>query len=94
MKSEQNEYKCTACKKDIKYIVMKCGECKKLFFHPGCINKPKIYKGKEYIRCDGPFERIINEHERSETSSQNKDYPTIISRMIKVGISIEKLTRT
>lgn len=31
---------------------------------PGCVPKHKTYKGREYVRCDRPFERIVGKDER------------------------------
>lgn len=59
MDEEYAEYRCTACKKEIKSLVVTCKSCVKLFFHAGCVNKHKIYdKNREYVSCLGPFEKF------------------------------------
>lgn len=61
------EYRCSACKKDITNIAVQCKKCRKLFYHPGCINKHKIYNSRqELVRCEGPFEEIRIESEKEE----------------------------
>lgn len=38
---------------------MTCKSCSKLFLHPGCVSKHKIYdKNREYVSCPGPFEKF------------------------------------
>ncbi|XP_071630104.1 uncharacterized protein [Temnothorax longispinosus] len=60
MNEEYAEYRCSACKKSIKTEVIACKSCAKLFFHPGCVSKPKIYdKNRELVSCPGPFEKFI-----------------------------------
>lgn len=56
--NEYAEYRCTACKKEIKNIVLQCRICTKCFFHPGCVSKHRIIKDKEVVRCEGPFIEI------------------------------------
>jgi len=41
MDDEDAEYKCSACKKAIKSLVMTYKHCAKVFFHPGYVNKHK-----------------------------------------------------
>lgn len=61
------EYKCSACKKDIKNIAVQCKKCRKLFYHPGCTIKYKIYNNRqELVKCEGPFEKIRIESEKEE----------------------------
>lgn len=60
MNEEYAEYRCSACKKAIKIEVTACKSCAKLFFHPGCISKHKIYdKNRELVSCPGPFVKFI-----------------------------------
>ncbi|XP_071573489.1 uncharacterized protein [Temnothorax nylanderi] len=60
MNEEYAEYRCSACKKSIKTEVIACKSCVKLFFHPGCVSKHKIYdKNRELVSCPGPFEKFI-----------------------------------
>lgn len=59
------EYKCSACRKDIKNIAVQCKKCMKLFFHPGCVSKHRTYNSdQELIKCEGPYEEIKVENER------------------------------
>lgn len=63
--SEYAEYRCSACKKEIKSQVLQCTACVKLFYHPGCVSKHKVYnKNKELVKCEGPFNRIALESEK------------------------------
>lgn len=63
------EYRCSACKKDIKNIAVQCKKCTKLFYHPGCAIKHKVYNSRqELVRCEGPFEEIRIEIEKEETN--------------------------
>lgn len=56
---DYTEYKCYACKKEIKTVAIKCKKCRELFFHPGCINRHKTYNSaNELVKCDRPFEKI------------------------------------
>lgn len=65
--AEYAEYRCSACKKDIKNIAVQYKKCRKLFYHPGCIVKHKIYNNRqELTKCEGPFEEIRIESEREE----------------------------
>ncbi|XP_077255138.1 uncharacterized protein LOC143893519 [Temnothorax americanus] len=60
MNEEYAEYRCSACKKAIKTEVIACKSCAKLFYHPGCVSKHKIYdKNRELVSCPGPFEKFI-----------------------------------
>lgn len=66
---EYDEYRCSACKKAIKSLVIKCKTCPKLFYHPGCVNKHKTYdKNRELVQCNGPFEQF-NAEENTTTKS-------------------------
>lgn len=71
------EYRCSACKKDVKNLVVQCKSCVKSFFHPGCAFKHKIYKGNEIVKCEGPFKQIVLEDVKAE--------------MKKTGISRERM---
>lgn len=65
MDEEYAEYRCSACKKEIKNQVVTCKKCAKLFFHPGCASKHKIYdRNQEYVPCPGPYEKFTIESER------------------------------
>lgn len=51
-----------ACKKPIKSQVVTCKSCVKLFYHPGCVSKHKVYdKNREMVSCLGPYEKFIVE---------------------------------
>lgn len=71
------DYRCSACKKAIKTEVIQCKSCVKLFYHPGCVNKHKIYdKNNEVVQCHGPFEKFVIDNVNSEvnkTASSNRD---------------------
>lgn len=76
--SDYAEYRCSACKKDIKSIVVQCKVCAKAFFHPGCVIKHKVYnKNRELVKCEGPYEQFPIEVEKVEMKksiiSGNKD---------------------
>jgi len=63
MNDEYAEYRCSACKKAIKNKVVKCKSCVKLFYHPGCVVKHKVYDtNRELIPCAGPFEEFFVEN--------------------------------
>lgn len=84
--SDYAEYRCSACKKEIKNQVFQCTTCIKLFYHPGCVNKHKVYnKNKELVKCEGPFNRIALE---SEKESAIKKTPST------AGISRDRLGST
>lgn len=69
MDDEYAEYRCSACKKTIKNQVVTCKSCYqvnciKLFYHPGCVSKHRIYdKNQELVPCSGPFDRFTIESE-------------------------------
>lgn len=66
--NEYTEYKCSACKKEIKSTAIQCKKCRKMFFHPGCINKHKTYNSsQELVKCGGPYEEIKNVNEVRES---------------------------
>lgn len=66
------EYKCSACKKEIKSIATQCKKCRKLFFHPGCVSKHRVYNSvQELIKCEGPFEELIVGKEKEEMRRAN-----------------------
>lgn len=59
---EYDEYRCSACKKAIRSQVVRCKVCPKLFYHPGCVCKHRVYdKNKELVPCNGPFEKFMAE---------------------------------
>lgn len=65
MDEEYAEYRCSACKKEIKSQIVTCKSCVKLFFHPGCTSKHKSYdRNREYVSCPGPFEKFVIENEK------------------------------
>jgi len=65
MDDEYVEYRCSACKKAIKSQVVTCKKCVKLFYHPGCVSKHKIYvKNYEFVPCQGPFEKFMIESDK------------------------------
>ncbi|XP_036142545.1 uncharacterized protein LOC118645486 [Monomorium pharaonis] len=74
---EDIEYRCSACKKAIKTEVVQCKSCVKLFYHPGCVSKHKIYdRNNELVPCQGPFAKFGIENEIGEvkkTASSNRD---------------------
>ncbi|EFN80917.1 hypothetical protein EAI_04705 [Harpegnathos saltator] len=54
-------------KKKIKNTAVQCKKCKKLFFHPGCVSKHRIYNNaQELIKCVGPYDEIKVEREKEE----------------------------
>lgn len=62
---EYVEYRCAACKKGIKNQIVACKSCPKLFFHPGCASKHKVYdKNREYVPCPGPYEQFTADSEK------------------------------
>ncbi|EZA50288.1 hypothetical protein X777_11299 [Ooceraea biroi] len=75
MEEDYVEYKCSACKKEIKNIVTACKRCNKIFLHPGCVCKHKVYnKYNELVACDGPYEKF------SVESEKKKDRTLIMSK--------------
>lgn len=72
--TEYVEYRCSACKKEIKSLVVQCKACVKLFYHPGCAGKHRIYnKVNELVKCEGPFEQFSIESGKVEM----KKTPTV-----------------
>ncbi|XP_039313145.1 uncharacterized protein LOC120359509 [Solenopsis invicta] len=68
MDEEYAEYRCSACRKAIKSKVVRCKTCPKLFYHPGCVNKHRIYdRNQEYVPCKGPFEEFLTDIEKAPT---------------------------
>lgn len=62
MDDDYAEYRCSACKKAIKNQVVTCKSCSKLFYHPSCVSKHKIYdKNRELVTCPGPLDKFIIE---------------------------------
>lgn len=44
---------------------MACKLCIKLFYHPKCLSKHKIYdRNRELVTCPGPFEKFILENNK------------------------------
>ena len=74
---EDTEYRCSACKKAIKTEVVQCKSCNKLFYHPGCVNKHRVYdKNDELVQCPAPFGKFLIDNENGEvkkTASSNRD---------------------
>ncbi|KAL6265885.1 hypothetical protein P5V15_002717 [Pogonomyrmex californicus] len=67
LESDYAGYRCCACKKEIKNVVLQCTACVKFFFHPGCAFKHKVYnKQDELVRCEGPFKEIIGDSDKTE----------------------------
>jgi len=66
LESEYAEYRCSACKKEIKSVVLQCTTCVKFFFHPGCVFKHKTFKRDELVKCEGPFKEIVNGSVKTE----------------------------
>lgn len=65
MDEEHAEYRCSACKKAIKSQVVACKSCVKLYYHPGCVSKHRIYdRNQELVTCAGPFEKFIIESDK------------------------------
>lgn len=61
------DYRCSACKKAIKTEVIQCQFCIELFYHPGCVNKHKIYdRNNEVVQCHGPFKKFMINSEYGE----------------------------
>ncbi|XP_071652277.1 uncharacterized protein [Temnothorax longispinosus] len=64
---EYAEYRCTACKKEIKSLVVQCRACTKLFFYPGCVSKHKVYnRANELVKYAGPFEEFSTGNDKLE----------------------------
>lgn len=83
MDEEYAEYRCSACKKAIKSQVVTCKSCVKLFYHPGCVNKHRIYdKNRELVTCNGPFERFMTE---SDKDADMKKVPSNRNRLGSTG---------
>lgn len=57
--TEYAEYRCSACKKEVKSVVIQCVSWVQLFFHLGCVFKHKTYKGNKLVKCEGPFNQIV-----------------------------------
>ncbi|XP_024876664.1 uncharacterized protein LOC112457708 [Temnothorax curvispinosus] len=81
------EYRCAACKKSIKNLVVKCKACAGVFYHPGCVTKHKIQDGnREIISCPGPFEKIMIEDEKE--MEKNKTRTTTGRPMGATGVNV------
>lgn len=99
------EYRCSACRKAIKTDVVQCKSCIKLFYHPGCVNKHRVYdRNNELVQCNGPFEKFMidNEHgEVKKTAATNRDglgaavaAGKLVSGSTNMDIRIDWLVRT
>lgn len=85
MEEEYAEYRCSACKKAIKNQIIKCKSCTKLFYHPGCLCKHKIYdKNKELVLCPGPFKKIVFE---ADKKTDMKEASSSRGRMDSTGFT-------
>ncbi|KMQ92758.1 hypothetical protein RF55_7211 [Lasius niger] len=101
MNSEYAEYRCSACKKDIKCQVVSCKGCfhehrNKLFYHPGCVSKHKIYdKNLELVLCQGPFDRFeIEMKKASAVTGNSKDSKDRRGSQGSTGSDTSTLTST
>lgn len=64
MDDDYAEYRCSACKKPITKQIVACRSCDKLFYHPGCLTRHKIFdRNHELVSCPGPFEKFVAESE-------------------------------
>lgn len=59
------EYRCSACKKDIKNIAVQCKKCRNSFTILGVLLSIKFSK-HELVKCEGPFEKVRIESEKAE----------------------------
>ncbi|XP_036147738.1 uncharacterized protein LOC118647279 [Monomorium pharaonis] len=104
---EDTEYRCSACKKAIKTEVVQCKSCVKLFYHPGCVSKHKIYRNNELVPCQSPFAKFGIKSEIGEakkTANSNRDRlgsagasgrpSTSTSRLKNMDLKIDWLMRT
>lgn len=73
MEEVSGEYRCTACKKSIQKVVVKCKSCAGVFYHPGCVNKHKIQDAnQELVSCPGPFEKFMTEDEKEGEKNKTR----------------------
>lgn len=73
MDDEYAEYRCSACKKDIKSNVVQCKKCIKLFYHPGCVSKHRVYdKNSELVACPGPFAKFSIDSDKDKEADMRK----------------------
>lgn len=79
------KYRCSACKKEVKNTVGQCKSCVKLFHHPGCLCKHKVYKGAELMKCGGPFREIVVERYRSLSFYQTEMKKTSVTSRGRLG---------
>lgn len=76
--------RCSACKKAIKTEVVQCKSCVKLFFHPGCVNKHKIYdRNKDVVQYHVPFKKFMIDSDNGEGMKKVK-----VTKLIKVAESL------
>lgn len=74
MDDDYAEYRCSACKKAIKSKVVTCKSCVKLFYHPGCAIKHKVYdKNKELVLCNGPYEEFTLEADMKAAAGSSRN---------------------
>lgn len=65
------EYKCSACRKEIKKRVAKYIKCNKIFMHPGCVINHRVYnKNNELVPCSGPYEKFLVDSEKEEEAKK------------------------
>lgn len=65
------EYKCSACRKEIKKRVAKYIKCNKIFMHPGCVINHRVYnKNCELVPCSGPYEQFLVDSEKEEETKK------------------------
>ncbi|XP_076302220.1 uncharacterized protein LOC143220467 [Lasioglossum baleicum] len=89
MDEEYSEYRCAACKKAIRSLVVQCKSCLKLFFHPGCASKHKVYdKNREYVTCPGPYEKFTVDSEKDTSTRGGRE------RQSSIGSSESDVSRT
>lgn len=81
---EYAEYRCSACKKEIKNLVLQCESCVRFFSHSGCAIKHRKYnEDKEIVKCEGPFRQIVLENAKTE-----------MKKTLATGIGRERLGST
>lgn len=79
--ADNAEYRCSACKKDIKNIAVQYKKCRKFFYYPGCAIKHKIYNSRqELVECEGPFKEMRIESEKEENRNDRERTNSIVAR--------------
>lgn len=71
--TDHAKYRCLACKKEIKNLVIQCKTCVRFYFHPRCVAKHKSYREKEFVKCDGSFEKIAGESKKPRIERMNTE---------------------